>query len=303
MVGLCCGLGRRRGEDNSSKVTNNNSSGDLGPDACKVSVNGGDANGKDAKKAAISGPKAVKGGNQSPVLVELFTSQGCSSCPPADAFISRLGRGQGEDATELAVPVIVLAYHVEYWDYLGWKDPFASPTWTLRQRAYGQVLQQDSIYTPEAVVQGRSHCIGSNPSSIMGLLQEAPRFPASDIQATFNQPSRDELKVSLNISLKTKVEGYKLDVMVAIYENGLVTNCAKGENRGRILTNDFVVTGLERACTIQDLPAKKVTKGEVILHLWEGFVRSKCGVVVFLQNPTSLEVFGAQQIDLPEDVM
>lgn len=122
------------------------------------------------------------------------------------------------------------------------------------------------------------------------------------MQATFNQLSPDELKVSLNISLKSKVEGYKLDVMVAIYENGLVTDCAKGENRGRILTNDFVVTGLVRACTIQDLPAKKVTKGEVILQLWEGFVRSNCGVVVFLQNPTSLEVFGAQQIDLPDDV-
>lgn len=122
------------------------------------------------------------------------------------------------------------------------------------------------------------------------------------MQVTFKQPTPAELCVSLNVSLKSKVEGYTLDVMVAIYENGLVTDCSKGENRGRILTNDFVVTGLERACTIQDLPAKKIAKGEVTLQLWEGFVKSKCGVVVFLQNPVSLEVFGAQQIDLPDDV-
>jgi hypothetical protein len=80
----------------------------------------------------------------------------------------------------------VLAYHVDYWDYLGWKDPFASPTWTSRQRAYGQALEQDSIYTPEVVVQGRRHCIGSNASSVTSLLQEAPRFPGPELSVSFS---------------------------------------------------------------------------------------------------------------------
>jgi hypothetical protein len=122
------------------------------------------------------------------------------------------------------------------------------------------------------------------------------------MQAIFKQPTPAELCVSLSISLKFKLEGYALDVMVAIYENGLVTDCAKGENKGRILTNDFVVTGLEKACSIRDLQAKKTSKGEVTFELWEGFDRTKCGVVVFLQNPTSMEIFGAQQVDIPDHV-
>lgn len=132
----------------------------------------------------------------SPLLVEHFTSQGCSSCPPADLLLSKLGQGGGGSAgaeDEASPPIIVLAYHVDYWDYLGWKDPFANNRWSSRQRAYGEALQQDSIYTPEVVVQGRVHCIGSNEESVSGLIKDAPRFPALDLRV------RELLKCLLSV--------------------------------------------------------------------------------------------------------
>ena len=122
--------------------------------------------------------------NQSPVLVELFTSQGCSSCPPADLEFARLGQGQAKETID--VPVITLAYHVDYWNHLGWRDPFASSSWTLRQKAYGEALQQDTIYTPEIVVQGYKHAVGGKVESIAGLIQAAPRFPSPDVLVCFS---------------------------------------------------------------------------------------------------------------------
>ena len=118
--------------------------------------------------------------NQSPVLVELFTSQGCSSCPPADLEFARLGQGLAREMVG-DIPVITLAYHVDYWNHLGWRDPFASASWTLRQKAYGEALQQNSIYTPEIVVQGSAHGVGGKVESIAGLIQAASRFPSPDV--------------------------------------------------------------------------------------------------------------------------
>lgn len=198
------------------------------------------------------------------------------------------------------MPVIVLAYHVEYWDYIGWKDPFASNLWSVRQRAYGEALRQDSIYTPEVVVQGRSHCIGSSAESISSLIKDAPRFPAPEIRASFSRPSPSVLEVSLSASLKFKLEG-NVDVLVAMFENGQVTDCSKGENRGRVLTNDFVVKSLEKACTVQNQQAKKLMKGQVSFKLWESYSKAKCGMAVFFQNSSSMEVYGAQHLELPDD--
>eukprot|EP00250_Pteridium_aquilinum_P028046 c36506_g1_i1 orf=245-1111(+) len=238
---------------------------------------------------------------QSPLLVEHFTSQGCKSCPSADLLLSKLAHGGGGSTgaeDEATPPIIVLAYHVDYWDYLGWKDPFANTRWSGRQRAYGEALQQDSIYTPEVVVQGRAHCIGANEDAVSTLIKDAPRFPSLDLRVSFSRPSPSDLEVSLSVSPKLKVEG-NLDAMVAIYENGQVTDCAKGENRGQVLTNDFIVRSLETACTLQN--GKKTAKGQVHIKLWDTYSKANCGMAVFLQNPSSMEVYGAQLVDLPPD--
>ncbi|KAL6959222.1 hypothetical protein U1Q18_041833 [Sarracenia purpurea var. burkii] len=231
------------------------------------------------------------------VVVELFSSQGCASSPEAELLMSRLGRGD----FNLEVPVIVLAYHVDYWDYTGWKDPFGSSQWTVRQKAYVEALNLDTMFTPQVVVQGRAHCVANDQDAVLSSIASASRFPAPTVQATFQRPSTETLQVSLSGALRTKVDGQGANVMVALYENGLVTDCTNGENKGRVLPNDFVVRRLEKLCSLKDTSAKKTVTGTVSFSLWEGFTGGKCGVCVFVQNG-SHHIFGAQNIQLPADL-
>ncbi|PSS16221.1 Nucleoporin like [Actinidia chinensis var. chinensis] len=231
------------------------------------------------------------------VVVELFSSQGCATSPVAELLLLRLGRGD----FNLEVPVVVLAYHVDYWDYMGWKDTFGSSQWTVRQKAYVEALKQDTMFTPQVVVQGTAHCIANDEDALLSSIAAAPRFPAPTLQATFQRPSPETLQVSLTGALRTKVDNHGANVMVALYENGLVTNCTKGENKGKVLANDFVVRKLEKLCSVKDITPKKTVRGTVNFSLWEGFNSSKCRVAVFLQNG-SHQIFGAQNFQLPENL-
>jgi hypothetical protein len=113
-----------------------------------------------------------------PVLVELFGSQGCGASPEADAVAARLAQdsGSGDGA------VVVLAFHVDYWDYRGWKDPFASSAWTVRQKAYVEALRLDTLFTPQVVLQGRAHCVGTDQDALALAVRDAPRYPAPAIK-------------------------------------------------------------------------------------------------------------------------
>lgn len=122
------------------------------------------------------------GGGEGPIVVELFSSQGCKTSPEAELLISRLGRGDfGLDR-----PIIVLGFHVDYWDYLGWKDPFGSSQWTVRQKAYVESLQLDTMFTPQLVVQGRAHCVGNDEDNLLSNISSAPRFPSPNFQVCVN---------------------------------------------------------------------------------------------------------------------
>ena len=121
---------------------------------------------------------AVRGGaapapETGPIVIELFTSQGCSSCPPADRLLSRLASDP-----KLAGRVIPLAFHVDYWNYIGWQDPFSSPRWSERQRSYGRTFRSNRIYTPQLVVGGRTDCVGSQEGEVMKKIGEALASPA-----------------------------------------------------------------------------------------------------------------------------
>lgn len=120
-------------------------------------------------------------------------------------------------------------------------------------------------------------------------------------QATFQRSGSDSLQVSLTGALRTKVDNRGANVMVALYESGLVTDCPKGENRGRVLSNDFVVRKLEKLCTVKDISAKKTVTGSVNFPLWQGFHGSKCGVTVFVQDSSHL-IFGSQNFQLPDEI-
>lgn len=113
-----------------------------------------------------------------PVVVELFSSQGCATSPSAEVLFSRLGRGD----FNLEVPLILLAYHVDYWDYMGWKDPYGSSQWTVRQKAYVEALNLDTMFTPQFVVQGRAQCVANEEDALLSCIASAPRFPAPTFQ-------------------------------------------------------------------------------------------------------------------------
>jgi hypothetical protein len=119
-------------------------------------------------------------------------------------------------------------------------------------------------------------------------------------QVTFESTEPSTLQVSVTVSTKKKTTDETVDVMVALYENGLVTECTAGENRGKLLTNEYVVRGLETACTLQEGVPKKPVSGQVLFELWRGFSTSTTGIVIFLQNPASKEIFGAEHFQLPD---
>ncbi|KAK9689017.1 hypothetical protein RND81_09G028600 [Saponaria officinalis] len=231
------------------------------------------------------------------VLVELYSSQGCRTSPEAELLMSRLGRGD----FNLGQPIIILGFHVDYWDYMGWKDPFGSSQWTVRQKTYVEVLKLDTMFTPQVVVQGRAHCVGNDEDNVIANIKSALRFAPPNFQANFQKTEPNTLQVSLSGSLRMKIDHQGVNVMVALYENGLVTNCPNGENKGRVLSNDFVVRKLEKLTTVKDISAKKNISGTLDFPLWEGFKSNKCGLAVFVQN-NSHQIFGSQKFDLPDNM-
>lgn len=121
------------------------------------------------------------------------------------------------------------------------------------------------------------------------------------MQATFQKPSPNMLQVSFSGALRSKVDSNGADIMVVLYETGIVTDCERGENRGRLLTNDYVVRCCEKLLTVKDVSAKKIISGSVHFSLWEGFNRSKCGIVLLVQNK-SLQTYGVQHIPIPDTI-
>jgi hypothetical protein len=185
--------------------------------------------------AALAGgalPAAARETSGGPWAIELFTSQGCSSCPPADLQLGKLCR---------RADIVALSYHVDYWDYIGWKDRFATQDTTERQRAYARALKQRYVYTPEMVVDGMGHDPGLSNEPISSLLAEAQR--RSPKRAT------PELSRTSDGVLTVRLGAFKLDgpaeVVLAIYDRRHSTPVHEGENGGRTLENFNVVRHFE----------------------------------------------------------
>jgi len=136
------------------------------------------ADGGSSMTADVTTEEQRRGG---PVVVEMFSSQGCATSPAAELVLSRLGRGD----FQLEMPVVVLAFHVDYWDYMGWKDPYGSSQWTVRQKAYVEALGLDTLLTPQVVIQGVAHCLGNDDTAIVDAIHNAPRFPAPTFQVSY----------------------------------------------------------------------------------------------------------------------
>jgi hypothetical protein len=221
-----------------------------------------------------------------PVVLELFTSEGCSSCPPADALISELG-----SSTKSVIP---LAYHVDYWNHLGWADPFSSRQWSERQSDYARAMNLDGEYTPQMVISGAWQCGGSDAGSIERAVAAARSQPAlgrTSIQTSLAAAGSRKLQVKVNAQLLTAGPG-RLVVMLAIYESGLVSKIGAGENGGREITYDYTVRKLLPAFEMDAAQPGSFVQ-EMTIDLDRSWSVDHLGVAAFIQDPTSLKIEGA----------
>jgi hypothetical protein len=172
----------------------------------------------------------ARGADPTPVLVELFTSEGCSSCPSADALLARLAREQPVQGAR----ILLLGQHVTYWDRLGWRDRFSSAAATARQEAYAERLSRGSVYTPQAVVDGTAEAVGSDRTALLRLVGEAARRPKGSVRIAPLEGGRVEILASWEA-------GVEADVFVAAVLPAAETRVQSGENAGRTLVHASVV--------------------------------------------------------------
>ena len=168
-----------------------------------------------------------------PVVVELFTSEGCSSCPPADIMLSRLPKAFPD------LDIIPLSEHVDYWNHLGWKDRFSSALFTERQQDYGRMFHLESVYTPEIVVNGQIQVSGSDAQGVIDAIRKSTEGPRATTQMMVISPGNMRIVVD---HIPERVRN--ADVFLAITESGLESSPNKGENNGTKLRHTGVVRTL-----------------------------------------------------------
>jgi len=220
-------------------------------------------------------------------LVELYTSEGCSSCPRADRWLSTLGK---PDAAGSVVP---LALHVDYWDYLGWRDPFARRSFSLRQRELAAQAQASFVYTPQVLLQGRDFRAWDSAAFDEQLARINAQPAKAAIRLSLTQGRRDALMVEARAYLAGAREAPSAALYLASYENRLVSRVQEGENEGRTLTHDYVVVDLAGPF---EFGADGHVSAKRELALRAGGTASNAGVAAFVQDRRSAEVLQALKL-------
>ncbi|GMG80900.1 thioredoxin family protein [Paralimibaculum aggregatum] len=186
------------------------------------------------------------------MMVELYTSQGCNSCPPADAALGRMAARED---------LVALAFHVDYWDYLGWRDTFARPDHTERQFAYRTALRARMVYTPQVIVQGRSHAVGSHEAEVAGLIEAAQAAQAAAMPAELAlEPGR--AGGGLTARLEPAPGGGNAGparLWLAVYDRSREVDIGRGENGGKRITYHNIVRELRALLDWDGASAEEVT--------------------------------------------
>lgn len=231
----------------------------------------------------------------SPVVVELFTSEGCSSCPPADTFLARLA----EQGASHNLQIVALEEHVDYWDDQGWRDPFSSRNWTTRQNDYAGVLGNKNPYTPQIVVDGSFECSGGRPQlALQTIVQESakPKAPVTLSQAPAGKPGTESFSVQIG-KLTPSAKGGTAEVWLAITETGLHSSVTRGENAGHELSHAAVVRSMRKVGEAK--PDRDVAfSGEASVPIGKEWKRENLKAVAFVQEKNSLRILGAAEIPL-----
>jgi hypothetical protein len=240
-----------------------------------------------------------KNAKTSPVIVELFTSEGCSSCPPADSFLETLTKTQPIPGAT----VIALAQHVDYWNQLGWKDPYSSEQFSARQLDYSSRFGDEGVYTPQMVVDGRLAFVGSRKDKANEAISNALASPKADIQLSLKSESpslSNGAPIRLSVHLKgvpPPSQGDRIEMLLAITEDNLHSNITRGENSGRNLHHIAVVRRLSLVAELDNSPAQEFDVTPLI-ELAKDWNRENLRAVVFLQEHSSRLILGAAQISL-----
>lgn len=232
-------------------------------------------------------------GERRPVVVELFTSEGCSSCPPADALLIRLEKEQPIEGAE----IIPLGFHVDYWNRLGWVDRYSTAEYSRRQSQYADVFSSNgTVYTPQMVVDGQSEFVGGDESRARSAIQAATQAPKVRMQLTGTTAGANRLRLTLHLPSMESVNGDDApEVWLAVTEGQISTQASTGENAGRRLQHTAVVRYYRSLGQIK--PGAEWSKG-IELSVPQEWQPENCRVVAVLQARRSRVVLGAVQAPL-----
>ncbi len=222
-------------------------------------------------------PLSSVAGERSPTVVELFTSQGCSSCPPADKFLGELA--QRSD-------VLALSFHVDYWDYIGWKDPFASAAYSRRQRDYSKIFGKSYVYTPQMVIHGIAEAPGYNIGDVNHKIERAGLAPDTKVTLSRGQDG------GLRVRIAAVPYPVRAAVWLVFFDPRHETKVRRGENRGRTIANYNVVRDLRRIGQWEGRDLTLNVPGSELKSHKAG------GAAVFIQAELKGPILGAQRISL-----
>ena len=242
--------------------------------------------------AAVVGMRHTEAVAPVPIIVELFTSEGCSSCPPADVLLEKLIAGDAAKALQATgAEIIGLGEHVDYWDRLGWKDRFSSAALTDRQRAYQTHFNTDSIYTPQMVVDGRAEFVGSDAGAARRAVERSLALPHGVVTITLDEGASRAVALQVQVSdLPRASRGDHAEIVVAVTEARLKSAVQRGENHGKPLTHAAVVRYM---ATIGQAVADGPASVRAEIPLAADWQRANVKIVAFVQEQRSRAILAS----------
>lgn len=221
-------------------------------------------------------------------VVELYTSEGCSSCPPADKVFRKLT----QKARENNLKIFTLGFHVDYWDYLGWPDRMSDSSYSQRQRQYARALNSDTVYTPQMIVNGQKEFGGYRKERLDQALDWAlNQKPIASIGFDRVQFTEDQVE----FQIQTERAPNESLMSIALVEGRIATNVHEGENRGRYLEHENAVRYFTQ------ISLNSLEKGEPIhLSLDKKWKSKNLSVIAFLQDQTSMHIYAAEHFNLDD---
>jgi hypothetical protein len=235
--------------------------------------------------------------NRTPVVVELFTSEGCSSCPPADDLLARIEHTQPFDSAE----VIALEEHVDYFNQDGWIDPFSAPDWTQREFVYDSAVHAGTPSTPQVFVDGQNHFAGGQINNLSAGILEASKKPQTAVAlAQKASPAPDERQFSVSVSkLNGATEKDTPEVWLIVSESGLHSAVDRGENAGHDLHHASVLRSLKKVGAANRAAGESPSfSADVTIKLKPGWKRENLRAVAIVQEKKSRKILGAAAIPI-----